>query len=72
MTDISCMGYMFQDTVYRLNQEAFCQLYFVFCLTNVKLLPPALYKTVLHVFMLYAVVSDCGFKFLSCNKVQLF
>ena len=38
MTDISCMGCMFQD----IQTELRGFLSVVFCLTNVKLLPPAL------------------------------
>ena len=39
MTDISCMGCMFQDI--RIELTGFLSV--VFCLTNAKLLPPALY-----------------------------
>ena len=37
MTDISCMGYMFQDI--RIESTGFLSV--VFYLTNAKLLPPA-------------------------------
>ena len=38
MTDISCMGCMFQDI--QIESTGFLSV--VFCLANVKLLPPAL------------------------------
>ena len=41
MTDISCMGCMFQDI--QIESTGFLSV--VFCLTNVKLLPPALHCT---------------------------
>ena len=40
MTDVSCMGCMFQD----IQTESRGFLSVVFCLTNVKLLPPALWE----------------------------
>ena len=44
MTDISCMGCMFQD----IQTESRGFLSIVFCLTNVKLLPPALYNLYIY------------------------
>ena len=42
MTDVSCMGCMFQD----MQNESRGFLSVVFCLTNVKLLPPALSQVI--------------------------
>ena len=64
MTDISCMGCMFQDT--QIESTGFLSV--VFCLTNVKLLPPALYfhkisRALMNSYAPYGTrqgVRDCG------------
>ena len=55
MTDVSCMGCMFQD----IQNESRGFLSVVFCLTNVKLLPPALYVAtdLTHICIIYQQYS---------------